>query len=100
LDGLELTDEGVLMNGVFFSQLSTAEQIRVSALVAMSQNPNLKIVIVREGALMNSSNLKVLSELAAERGFQVWMEVMRESPGTEGLHIIDGQIAFVDGEAV
>lgn len=100
LDGLELTDEGVMMNGTFFSQLSTAEQIRVSTLVAMSQNPELKIVIIREGALMNSANLAMIAKLAAERGFQVWIERFQEEPSSVGLHIIDGAIAFEDGEPV
>jgi hypothetical protein len=100
LDGLELTDEGVLMNGVFFSQLSTAEQIRVSALVAMSQNPNLKIIVIREGALMNSANLDMLAKLASERGFQCWVEKFQEVASSEGLHIVDGAVAFVDGEEV
>jgi len=100
LDGLELTDEGVLMNGVFFSQLSTAEQIRVSALVAMSQNPNLKIIVIREGALMNSENLAMLASLAAERGFQCWIEKFQEAVSSEGLHIVDGTVAFKDGEPV
>lgn len=100
LEGLELTEEGVMVNGVFFSQLSTAEQIRVSTLVAMSQNPSLRIVIIREGALMNSANLAMIAKLAAERSFQVWIERFQEAPSSEGLHIIDGAIAFEDGEAV
>lgn len=100
LDGLELTDDGVMMDGTFFSQLSTAEQIRVSTLVAMSQNPELKIVFVREGALMNPSNIKVLTDLAEERGYQVWIEFFKPEPGESGLHIIDGAIAFVNGESV
>jgi hypothetical protein len=100
LDGLELTDEGVLMNGVFFSQLSTAEQIRVSALVAMSQNPNLKIIVIREGALMNSANLDMLAKLASERDYQLWIEKFQETASSEGLHIVDGAVAFVDGEEV
>lgn len=100
LDGLELTDDGVMVSGTFFSQLSTAEQIRVSTLVAMSQNPTLKIVIIREGALMNQANLAMIAAMAAERGYQCWIEKFQEAPGDVGLHIIDGAIAFEDGEAV
>lgn len=97
LDGLELTDEGVMVHGTFFSQLSTAEQIRVSTLVAMSQNPTLKIVMIREGALVNSTNLAMIFEMARERGYQVWLEKFQETPGEVGLHIVDGAVAFVDG---
>ncbi len=100
LDGLELTDDGVMVSGTFFSQLSTAEQIRVSTLVAMSQNPKLKIIMIREGALMNSANIAAVATLAAERGVQVWIEKFQEQPSSSGLHIIDGAIAFVDGKHV
>jgi DNA repair exonuclease SbcCD ATPase subunit len=100
IPGLELTDDGVLMSGVLFDQLSTAEQIRISTLVAMSQNPQLKIILIREGALMNSANLKLMSDLAAERGYQLWIEKFQEAPGQVGLHIVDGSIAFVDGKPV
>lgn len=100
LEGLELTDDGVMFNGTFFTQLSTAEQIRISTLVAMSQNPGLKIIIIREGALMNTANLALVSQLAADRGFQLWIEKFQESPSNIGFHIIDGAIAFEDGEAV
>lgn len=100
LDGLELTEEGVMVNGTFFSQLSTAEQIRVSTLVAMSQNPTLRIIIIREGALMNSTNLAMIAKMAEEKGFQVWVEYFSENPKSEGIHIVDGAIAFVDGEGV
>lgn len=100
LDGLELTDDGVMMSGTFFSQLSTAEQIRVSTLVAMSQNPALKIIMIREGALMNSDNLAAVAALAAERDYQLWIEKFQEAPSSTGLHIIEGAIAFEDGAAV
>lgn len=100
IKGLELTDEGVMFNGTFFSQLSTAEQIRISTLVAMSQNPTLKIIIIREGALMNTANLTMMSDLATEKGFQLWIEKFQEAPSNVGLHIVDGAIAFEDGEAV
>lgn len=100
LDGLELTDDGVMVNGTFFNQLSTAEQIRVSTLVAMSQNPGLRIVIIREGALMNSANLKMISDLAADSGYQLWIEKFQEKPSDVGFHIVDGAIAFEDGVEV
>lgn len=100
LDGLELTDDGVMVDGTFFSQLSTAEQIRISTLVAMSQNPKLKIVMIREGALLNTANTAMIASLAAERGYQVWIEKFQEQKGDVGIHIVDGAIAFEDGEPV
>lgn len=100
LDGLELTDDGVMFNGTFFSQMSTAEQIRISTLVAISQNPKLKIILIREGALMNRANIAMIADIARENGFQVWMEKFQEDPSDKGLHIVDGAVAFVDGKPV
>jgi DNA repair exonuclease SbcCD ATPase subunit len=100
LDGLEFTDEGVMYRGTFFNQLSTAEQIRISTLVAMAQNPKLRIVMIREGALVNRDNMKMIAELAASEDFQLWIERFAEEPGDAGLHIVDGAVAFVDGEGV
>lgn len=98
LDGLEMTDDGVMFNGTFFSQLSTAEQIRVSTLVAMSQNPGLRIIIIREGALMNSANLAMIANLANEQGYQLWIEKFQENASETGIHIEDGNIVSVDGK--
>jgi len=100
LDGLEMTDDGIMVNGTFFKQLSTAEQIRVSTLVAMSQNPALKIIIIREGALMNKENLRLMVDLATERGYQLWIEKFQEEASDIGFHIVDGAVAFEDGKAV
>ena len=98
LDGLEMTDDGVMFNGTFFSQLSTAEQIRVSTLVAMSQNPGLRIIIIREGALMNSANLAMIATLANEQGYQLWIEKFQENASETGIHIEDGSVVSVDGK--
>lgn len=98
LDGLELTDDGVMFNGTFFSQLSTAEQIRVSTLVAMSQNPGLKLILIREGALMNSANLTMIASLANDQGYQLWIEKFQENASDIGLHIEDGSIVVEDGK--
>ena len=100
IDGLELTDDGVMFNGCLFAQLSTAEQIRISTIVAMAQNPALKIVMVREGALINRANLAMMAELAASRGYQLWIERFQEEPGDTGLHIVDGAVAFENGVEV
>jgi DNA repair exonuclease SbcCD ATPase subunit len=100
LDGLEFTDEGVMYRGTFFSQLSTAEQIRISTLVAMAQNPTLRIVMIREGALINRENMAMIAELAKSENYQLWVEKFAEEPGDAGLHIVDGAVAFVDGKEV
>lgn len=100
VDGMTVDDEGVRVSGAPFAQLSTAEQIRISATVAMAQDPAIKVLVVREGALVNRANLRAIAEQAAERGFQLWVERFTEQPDDTGIHIVDGGIAFLDGEPV
>lgn len=98
--GMEISEDGVTVDGVRFDQLSTAQQITTSAKIAMRSNPKLKIILIREGALINRANTEALCELAKERGYQLWMEKFSEDASEKGIHISDGEIVAVDGKEV
>ena len=98
--GMEISEDGVTVDGVRFDQLSTAQQITTSAKIAMRSNPKLKIILIREGALINRANTEALCELAKERGYQLWMEKFSEDVSEKGIHISDGEIVAVDGKEV
>jgi hypothetical protein len=89
--GLGITDEYVTYNGKPFGQLSTGEQIRVSTAVAMSLNPQLKIIIIREGSLLDKEGLESIIALAAEKDYQVWIERVSDSKNV-GIFIEEGEI--------
>lgn len=71
----------VMFEGEPFSQASTAGQIRVSARIAMAMNPKLRVMIVKEGALLDGKNLALLREIAKEGDFQIWLETVGERDG-------------------
>lgn len=98
--GMEINEDGVTVDGVRFDQLSTAQQITTSTKIAMRSNPKLKIILIREGALINRANTEALCELAKERGYQLWMEKFSEDVSEKGIHISDGEIVAVDGKEV
>lgn len=98
--GMEINEDGVTVDGVRFDQLSTAQQITTSTKIAMRSNPKLKIILIREGALINRANTEALCELAKERGYQLWMEKFSEDASEKGIHISDGEIVAVDGKEV
>jgi len=100
VEGMTFDESGVMINGLPFDQLSTAEQIRTSALVAMASNPKLRIILIREGALVNKANLKVIFDAAKDRGYQILIEKFAEEAGDEGLHIVDGAVTAIDGQPV
>lgn len=98
IPGLTIDDDTVLLNNVPFADLNTAERIKVSAMIAMAQNPTLRVIFVREGALMSRANLAVLRDLAEQHGVQLWIEKFQEQAGSEGLHIVEGLISQKDGK--
>lgn len=95
VEGLGFDDSGVTFKGVPFAQASAAEQLRVSAGLAMAADPELRILQVRDGSLLDSESMKVIEELAVERDFQVWIEAVSETDKL-GIVIEDGSVKVVN----
>lgn len=95
VEGLGFDDEGVTYNGVPFQQASAAEQLRVSVAMAMALNPEIRVIRITDGSLLDSGNLALIAEMADEHDFQVWIEKVDES-GTIGVYIEDGAVAAVN----
>lgn len=89
VSGLGFDENGVTYNGIPFSQASQAEKIRVSVAMGLALNPKLPVLLIREGSLLDTANMKLLANLAAERGAQIWLERV----GKEGDVVIeDGMV--------
>jgi DNA repair exonuclease SbcCD ATPase subunit len=78
VDGLSFDDSGVLLNGLPFSQASQAEQLRVSVAMGFAQNPGLKVLLVRDGSLLDGNSLNLLDQMARDHDGQVWIERVGE----------------------
>ncbi|MGE4194688.1 MAG: AAA family ATPase [Pseudodesulfovibrio sp.] len=96
--GLAFDDTGVTFNGIPFEQCSSAEQLRISVAMGIALNPKLKVLLIRDGSLLDSKSLAMVAEAAQEADAQVWIE--RVSKGSECSVIIeDGKIATTAAEA-
>lgn len=96
IDGLGFGDDCITFNGVPFDQASTAEQLRISAAIAMAMNPKLRVLIVREGSLMDASSLRMLTEMAEANDFVCLIETV-DTSGQLGIYIEDGHVAAIHG---
>lgn len=92
VDGLALTEDGVLLNGVPFQQASDAEQLRVSIAVAGAMNPKLRVIRVRDGSLLDGDSMAALSAYAEQHDLQVWIETV-DSGRESAVVIEDGHVA-------
>jgi len=96
--GLSFDDTGVLFNGIPFSQASSAEQLRVSVAMGAAMNPRLRVLLVRDGSLLDEDSLRLLAAMAEEHGLQVWLE--RVGEGAECSVVIeDGTVREVRRQA-
>ncbi len=74
VDGLGFDDNGVTFHGIPFGQASAAEQIRVSLAMAMALNPELRVIRILDGSLLDADNLAMIGAMAEANDFQVWIE--------------------------
>jgi DNA repair exonuclease SbcCD ATPase subunit len=92
VDGLSLTDDGVLMNGLPFDQASSAEQLRISVGMGIAMNPELKVLLIRDGSLLDEDSLKMVAQMAEANDAQVWLEKVTSTGEGCSVVIEDGQV--------
>lgn len=94
VEGLGFGDGEILMNGVQFNQASDSEQLSASIAVAMALNPELRVIRVRDGSLMDEDSMAMLARMADDKDYQVWIERV-DSSGAVGFVIEDGHVMEV-----
>lgn len=95
VDGMGYDPDGVTLTlaGVPLAQASQAEQLRASAELAMAQDPPIRVMLVREGSLLDAEHKAMLADLVAARGYQLWIECVADGPTGVGFFVDDGVIA-------
>jgi hypothetical protein len=88
---LSFGDDDILLDGLPFDQASTARKIRVSTALLMAMKPELRVLLVREGSLLDEDARAALEADAKANGFVVLMECVGAGDGS-GIVIEDGEI--------
>lgn len=90
--GLSIDATGPTYNGVPFSQASSAEQLRVSVAIGLASKPRARIMLCRDGSLLDDANLQALHAIAEEYDAQVFVERVAESASPSAVYIEDGEV--------
>jgi DNA repair exonuclease SbcCD ATPase subunit len=90
--GLSLDGDTVTFGGVPFAQASAAEQVRVSLAIAAALNPRLRLVVIREGSLLDGASLRLVAAWAQEHDYQVLVERVADSTLGPGVVIEEGRV--------
>lgn len=95
VEGLGLGDEGVMYEGLPFTQASQTKRLSVSMAIGMALNPNLRILLIRDGSHVDSKSFEIIRQMAQDEEYQVWFEEMDES-GEIGIYIEGGEVKAVN----
>jgi len=91
VNGIGFGDGEVLLNGLPLCQASDAEQLRASLSIAMALNPELRVIRVRDGSLLDDDSMKIVEEMAEKNDFQIWIEIV-DGSGKVGFVLEEGSL--------
>lgn len=89
--GFDLDGGWVTLNKLPFDQASSAEQLRVSVAMGISLNPKLRVLLIRDGSLLDEESLALIGVMAAESDAQLWIERVEDGGAT--VVIEDGAVS-------
>lgn len=98
LSFMEDINDGLTYNGIPLTQLSTGEAIRVSTKILMGLNPQIGVIWVKNGSLLDQKNMEAILSSIKESGredFQLWLEIVSEAQDV-GIVIEEGEIVKVN----
>jgi len=98
---LSFGDDGLLYNSIPLKQCSDGEKLMVSMAISMALNPTLRVLRIKDGSLLDSNNLAILSKMVKDKGYQLFIERVQSKDeydklGKAGIYITEG-VAEGDG---
>ena len=93
VEGLTFDDEGVLYQGVPFSRASGREQLIVSCAMIMATDPELRVIVIRDGNVLDMEGMQLLQDMAESNDFQIFIEIVAEDAGDHEFYFADGELA-------
>lgn len=91
IKGLSFSDDAVVFEGIPLKQVNSADQFKICLAMGMALNPQLKVILFKNGSLLDKKNLKYVAKLAEKNNYQIWIERVDES-GEMGIVIEDGEV--------
>lgn len=74
IKGLAIEDNALHVDGIPFDQLSQSERIRVCVALAVKIDPTMRVLLLRDGSLLDDESMGEVIALAKKHRFQLWIE--------------------------
>lgn len=85
-------DVGIVIDGVPFTQMSTAEQIKISARIGVDMKNGLKLLCIKDGSLLDTESMATIKELAKKYDYQIIIERVGEEAGEDTIILREGRL--------
>lgn len=95
VEGLSVDSEGLLLNGIPVEQCATSERIKLWAKLSSSMNPELRLLVIKNGNDLDNDSLAALDQFLKESDFQAIVEyVVRSDADCERCVVVieDGSV--------
>lgn len=92
IPGLTFGADDILVDDLPFANASTARRLMIATRLLMALKPDIRVLLIREGSLLDKAARKALDEIARENDFVVLMECVAETIDGDGVIIADGEI--------
>ena len=98
VDGLDLGDKGLTVDGIPFEQLNHGKQIDAAVSIGIALNPGLRIMFIQHGESMDQAMFDQVAARAKEAGIQLWIATVDSKGEGHGsaIHISEGRRADVE----
>lgn len=90
IEGLSLENGKVYYKGILYSQCSGAQRLQIALAIAEKLNKDLKIALIKDGAILDDTHFEEIKKWAQEKNIQVWIEVIDKNKSE--IIIEDGEI--------
>ena len=97
IPGLAFGNEEVIFEGIPFSQVSNADQIRASVAIGMADNPELRVMRIKDGSLLDDASMSIISKMCMDQDFQLYVEIV-DTSGDVGVYLEEGEVKAVNDE--
>jgi len=93
IPGLDFGEDNLIFDGLPFTkkQFSTAAMVVIGTQIIIAMNPALRIMRVKDWALLDTETKEKITDLAAEHDFQIFAELVTDDP-TIGFEITEQKI--------
>lgn len=94
---MELTEDGLLLNGLPFKQGSTSQRILASTYVGMALNPTLRLLVCQHGSDLDVDFLDALQQVLEDNEFQMIVEMVSRTQADEDMCAVVIEDGMVKG---